>query len=47
MPADYGHIKQLAINMMRKELRETLLVAILALLILLPFYVAYRFQPRG
>jgi hypothetical protein len=37
----------LALNMMRKELRETLLVAILALLILLPFYVAYRLQPRG
>ena len=47
MPADYGHIKQLALNMMRKALRETLLVAILALLILLPFYVAYRLQARG
>ena len=47
MPAGYGHIKQLAINMMQKALREPLLVAILALLILLPFYVAHRLQPRG
>ena len=46
MPVGYDHIKQLAINMMRKQLTEPLLIAILTLLILLPFYVAYRMKPR-
>jgi hypothetical protein len=46
MPVGYDHIKQLAINTMRKQLTEPLLIAILTLLILLPFYVAYRMRLR-
>jgi hypothetical protein len=40
-------IKQLALTVMHKEFRETLLIAVLALPILLPFYVAYRTRPSG
>jgi arylsulfatase/uncharacterized sulfatase len=42
MPAGYGHIKQLLINTLHQQWRTPLLVGILTLLILVPFFVAYR-----
>jgi len=42
MPAGYGHIKQLLINTLHQQWRTPLLVGLLTLLILVPFFVAYR-----
>ena len=42
MPAGYGHIKQLLINTLHQQWRTPLLVGLLTLLILVPFFVACR-----
>ena len=47
MPVGYDHIKQLALNVTRKGLKEPFLIALLTLLMLLSFYVAYRMKPAG
>ena len=47
MPVGYDHIKQAALNMLGKGLREPLIIALLTLLMLLPFYVAYRMKLGG
>ena len=47
MPVGYDHIKQLALNVTRKGIKEPFLIALLTLLMLLPFYVAYRMKLGG
>jgi arylsulfatase/uncharacterized sulfatase len=46
MPAGYGHIKQLLINTLHRQWRTPLLVGLLTLLILVPFFVAYRMRRK-
>jgi arylsulfatase A-like enzyme len=43
-PAGYAPARQLLFNMLKTQYRETLLLLLLALLVLLPFYVAYRMK---
>jgi arylsulfatase/uncharacterized sulfatase len=47
VPAGYDHLMQVAINTLHKRLRTPLLVALLTVLVLLPFLVAYRMKRSG
>ena len=42
IPAGYDHRKQLMLNALHALLREPLIIALLWLLVLLPFYIGYR-----
>lgn len=44
LPAGYAPMKQLLFNMLQARYREAILLFLLALLVLLPFYVAYRMK---
>lgn len=46
LPQGYSQVRQLITNTLQLQLREGVLVFLLALLVLLPFYVAYRMK-RG
>lgn len=46
MPAGYGHLKQLTLNAVQDRLREPLLVTLITLLILAPFYIYFRLRSR-
>ncbi len=42
MPAGYSQMKQLVANTLKTQLRDDIIVLLLVLLVLAPFYVAYR-----
>lgn len=44
VPAGYSQVRQLVSNTLQTQYRGTVLVFLLALLVLLPFYVAYRMK---
>ena len=44
MPAGYSQVRQLVSNTLQTQYRASVLVFLLALLVLLPFYVAYRMK---
>ena len=44
LPAGYTQMKQLVSNTLQTQYREGILLFLLALLVLLPFYVAYRMK---
>jgi arylsulfatase/uncharacterized sulfatase len=44
LPAGYTQMKQLVSNMLQMQYREGILLFLLTLLVLLPFYVAYRMK---
>lgn len=44
IPAGYDHRKQLVLNTLHARLREPFIIALLLLLVLLPFYVGYRMK---
>lgn len=46
VPSGYHHLKQLVVNTMHSRLRTPVLVALLTILVLLPFLVTYRMQHR-
>ena len=46
VPAGYSHTKQLLINVLHHQFKTPVLIAILTVLILLPFWVAYRMKKR-
>ena len=47
LPAGYTQVKQLVSNTLQTQYREGILLALLALLVLLPFYVAYRMKKES
>jgi arylsulfatase/uncharacterized sulfatase len=46
MPPGYGHLEQLFLNTVRGGLREPLLITLITLLMLAPFYVYFRLRSR-
>jgi arylsulfatase/uncharacterized sulfatase len=44
LPAGYTQMKQLVSNTLQAQYREGILLFLLTLLVLLPFYVAYRMK---
>jgi arylsulfatase/uncharacterized sulfatase len=44
MPAGYSQMKQLVSNVLQLQFRDSVIVFLLVLLVLLPFYVAYRMR---
>ena len=47
LPAGYTQMKQLVSNALQAQYREAILLFLLALLVLLPFYVAYRMKKES
>ena len=46
VPQGFDHLRQVAINTLYKRLREPVLVTLLTLLILAPFFVAWRYRRK-
>ena len=44
IPSGYDHRKQLVLNTLHAGLREPVMVVLLLLLVLLPFYIGYRMK---
>ena len=44
VPKDFDNVKQLVINTLHAGLRTPVLVLLLTVLLLLPFYIAYRIK---
>jgi arylsulfatase/uncharacterized sulfatase len=42
IPPGYDHLRQLMLNTLHVGLREPFIIALLLLLLLLPFYIGYR-----
>ena len=47
LPSGYTQMKQLISNTLQTQYRDSVLVFLLALLVLLPFYVAYRMKKES
>ncbi len=47
VPPGFDHLRQVAVNTLYKRMRTPVLVALLTVLILLPFLVAYRMKRQG
>jgi hypothetical protein len=44
LPAGYSQVKQLVSNTLQAQYREGLLIFLLSVLLLLPFFIAYRMK---
>jgi len=47
VPSGYSQMRQLVANTLQAQYRDSVIVLLLALLVLLPFYVAYRMKKRS